>query len=209
MQTRAPCPRKKRPTILGGLRKRKSHVYWHSKTHKTMFWMRTLKRVTKAQTDIFCTCVIASFRHICEQLISSGRFRVYNDYLRVDRCFFSVETRNMESVTNKGKDCFVYCENKYMRYAVCAFMIRPQCFVHNSNKFKSTVVISDKQHPGNTAKLLKYNEYSPHRIINCLPKWNAIYSITPRYQNGSECKRTFSPLASNWSYRRQQQRNGY
>jgi len=26
-----------------GLRKRKSDVYWHSKTHKTMFYMRTLE----------------------------------------------------------------------------------------------------------------------------------------------------------------------
>ena len=31
----------------GGLRKRKPHVYWHSKTHKTMFWMRTLKELRK------------------------------------------------------------------------------------------------------------------------------------------------------------------
>ena len=73
-------------------------------------------------------------RHTCEQLISSGHFRVYNDYLRVDRSVLSVETRNMESLTNKGKDCFVYCGNKYRRY--CTIKDGVECWRYTIIKYK-------------------------------------------------------------------------
>jgi len=39
---------------MGGIRKRKPHVYWHSKTHKTVLNAH-IEKVTKAQTDIYCS----------------------------------------------------------------------------------------------------------------------------------------------------------